>query len=90
MARLRVREVAEARGWTAAKLARRADLGYTTVLRIWNDETADPGVQPLAAIARVLGVRTGDLIVDEDVPPAKGGTESGQDQITKAPALAVA
>ncbi len=65
MARLRVRELAEAQGLDIAKLARRADLGYGTVHALWNGTTESPGLKTLAAIARVLGVRTGDLIVDE-------------------------
>ncbi len=67
MARLRVRELAEAQGLDIAKLARRADLGYGTVHALWNGTTASPGLKTLAAIARVLGVRTGDLIADEPI-----------------------
>jgi transcriptional regulator with XRE-family HTH domain len=66
MARLRVRELAEAQGLDIAKLARRADLGYGTVHALWNGTTESPGLKTLEAIAKVLGVRTGDLIADED------------------------
>lgn len=67
MARLRVKELAEAQGLDIAKLARRADLGYGTVHALWNGTTASPGLKTLAAIAQVLGVRTGDLISDEPI-----------------------
>jgi transcriptional regulator with XRE-family HTH domain len=82
MARLRVRELAEAQGLDIAKLARRADLGYGTVHSLWNETTESPGLKTLTAIARVLGVRTGDLIADEV-------EESRQEQPTnkKVPAL---
>ena len=62
MVRLRVRELAEERGWNAAKLARRADLSNNAVYGIWNGETTDPGLQTLAAIAGALGVKIRDLI----------------------------
>jgi transcriptional regulator with XRE-family HTH domain len=60
-----VRELAEAQGLDIAKLARRADLGYGTVHALWNGNTESPGLKTLSAIARVLGVRTGELIADE-------------------------
>jgi transcriptional regulator with XRE-family HTH domain len=65
MPRLRVRELAEAQGLDIAKLARRADLGYGTVHALWHETTDSPGLKTLAAIARVLGVRIGDLIVED-------------------------
>lgn len=65
MIRTRVRELGEAQGWTAARLARRADLGYTTVLRLWRDETDNPDVKTLAALGRVLGVKVGELLIEE-------------------------
>jgi transcriptional regulator with XRE-family HTH domain len=67
VARLRIKEIAEEQGLDIAKLARRADLGYGTVHALWNGNTESPGLKTLAAIARVLGVRTGDLIADEPV-----------------------
>lgn len=74
MAHLRVRELAEAQGLDIAKLARRADLGYGTVHALWNGTTESPGLKTLEAVAKVLGVRTGDLIADDEPkqpePPA--------------------
>jgi len=60
--KLRVREVAEARGWNAARLARRADLSNTAMYGIWNGTTDDPGIRTLEAIANALGVKIRDLI----------------------------
>lgn len=73
MARLRVKEIAEEQGLDIAKLARRADLGYGTVHALWNGNTESPGLKTLAAIARVLGVRTGDLIADEPIEETSPG-----------------
>jgi transcriptional regulator with XRE-family HTH domain len=66
MVKLRIREIAEARKWNAAKLARRADLSNTAVYAIWNGETTDPGLQTLGAIARALGVSISDLYEEVD------------------------
>ncbi len=65
MVRLRVRELAETQGLDITRLARRADLGYPTVAALWNDTAERPALKTLAAVARVLGVKTGELIVDE-------------------------
>lgn len=68
MARVRTEELhrlAKEQGLDPAKISRRADLGYTTVYALWDGSTKNPGLQTIAAIARVLGVRTADLIEDE-------------------------
>lgn len=61
MVRLKVKEVAEERGWNAARLGRKADLSNTAMYGIWNGTTADPGLLTLEKLARVLGVRICDL-----------------------------
>lgn len=60
--KLRVKDVAEARGWNAARLARKADISNTAMYGIWNDTTEDPGIRTLEKIARALGVRVSELI----------------------------
>jgi transcriptional regulator with XRE-family HTH domain len=82
--RLRIRELAEERGWNAAKLARRADLSNNAVYGIWNGETTDPGLLTLAAIARALEVKIRDLI-DED---EEQGPHATIDEHIEAPMLA--
>ena len=67
--RLRVREIAEARGLDAAKLSRAADLGYGTVYGIWTNPTANTNTKTLKKIADVLNVSVADLI-EEDGPKA--------------------
>lgn len=72
MARTRVREIAEAQGWNASRLARKADVSYTAMYGIWHGTTEDPGIQTLAKLARALGVPTSDLITDEDPASPEG------------------
>ena len=67
MAYQKVREVAEERGWTAARLARRADLAYGTVKALWDDPGQDTTISTLNAIAGALGVKTRDLIADDGI-----------------------
>jgi DNA-binding Xre family transcriptional regulator len=72
--RLRIREVAEAKGYNLSQLARRADLGMTTARRMWfGTSDGKEGGLPLQfvslpaleRIARVLDVAPGDLLSHE-------------------------
>lgn len=69
--RLRVQELAGERGIDMAVLARRADIGMTTMRRVWhNSATGAKGGMPLESvnlkvledIADVLGVEPGELL----------------------------
>ena len=62
--KLRVKEVAESLGWNAARLARKADISNTAMYGIWNDTTDDPGIRTLEKIARALGVKVSDLMLE--------------------------
>lgn len=73
--RLRIREIAEAKGLNLSQLARRADLGMTTARRMWfgTGDGREAGVplqyvnlDVLERIARVLEVAPNDLLVQED------------------------
>ncbi|HEU4328125.1 MAG TPA: helix-turn-helix transcriptional regulator [Roseiflexaceae bacterium] len=68
MIRLRVKEVAEQQNLDIAKLARRADVAYATVYKAWHNSMTDKGVGiiTLSKIARALGVRVVDLIVEDE------------------------
>ncbi len=66
MVRLRVKEVAEARGFNMSSLMRASGLGFSTVKRIWKDPYHETSTVTLGRIAKALGVLTTDLI--EDVP----------------------
>ena len=90
MARLQVRELAEAQGLNisqlllkATRLSPRSKLSYPTVHAIWHNKTKRPDLDTLTAIARALGVEPGDLIVADQ----EGAAEA---QNINVPALAVA
>ena len=87
MAKLRVKEIAEARGWNAARLARKADLSNTAMYGIWNGTTTDPGLQTLAAIARVLEVKIADLIDESEDQGSHATIEESIETLVSAPAF---
>lgn len=73
MPRLQVRELAEAQGYTITDLQleanRRTDgarVSYSTVYNLWHNKTQRPDLKVLSAVAKVLGVKPGDLIVREE------------------------
>lgn len=72
MFRLRVKEVAEARGVNKSQLSRRADLGLTTVNELWDGTREDARMSTLAAIAKALGVKISDLYEEIEAPPTQG------------------
>jgi transcriptional regulator with XRE-family HTH domain len=68
MARINVallRSLAQEQGHTAASLSRAADLGYSTVYKVWEGSTPKPNLQTIEALARALGVRAVDLIEED-------------------------
>lgn len=60
--RLKIREVAEAKGWTQSKLQRAADVNSRTMSGIYHDSYRDVAYSTLAKIARVLEVEVGELV----------------------------
>lgn len=66
MRRLRVKEVAQAKGFTMARLERAADINLKTIQAIWHDPRHNASLNTLDKIAKVLGVPVTELI--EDVP----------------------
>jgi DNA-binding Xre family transcriptional regulator len=74
MLRLRVKEIAEAKGMSIAKLARKADLDNRTVYRIVHDPFAEITTVTLGRLAEALGVSVKDLV--EDVPDAHSDAQS--------------
>jgi len=67
--RLRVKEVAEAKGFNISTLSRKADVGISTVRRLWHEPKRNVDFYVLERIARALEVPATDLI--EDVPDEK-------------------
>ena len=64
MIRLRVREIAEAKGVTMTQLSRVADIDYITVQRIFRDPSRKISLTTLDKIAKALGVPATELIED--------------------------
>ena len=60
--RLRVKEIAIAKGWTQTKLQRAADVHPTTMQGIFNNPYRDVSYTILMRIAKVLGVDVSELI----------------------------
>jgi DNA-binding Xre family transcriptional regulator len=60
--RLRVKEVAESKGITMAKLSRMADVSYNTTQALFKHPTHDASLYILDRIAMALGVHLCDLI----------------------------
>lgn len=66
MVRLRVKEIAQEKGFNQSSLARETGLGFSTIKRLWKDPYKKTNTEILGKVAKVLGVPTADLI--EDVP----------------------
>jgi len=66
MLRLRVREVAEAKGFNQSSLARESGIGFSTVKRLFRDPYRETSMSVLERIAKALNVSIHDLI--EEIP----------------------
>ena len=66
MIRLRVKEIVEQKGFNISSLSRKADIGFSTVKRIFRDPYKAVSTTTLEKLAKALAVPTADLI--EDVP----------------------
>jgi transcriptional regulator with XRE-family HTH domain len=62
MIRLRVKEVAEEKGLSMAKLARKADIDFKTVQRIFHDPYRDISLSTLDKLATALEIPANNLI----------------------------
>ena len=64
MIRLRVKEIAMAKGISQGKLSRLSDVDENTIKRIYRTPTAIVSTETINKLARALGVTTIDLIED--------------------------
>jgi DNA-binding Xre family transcriptional regulator len=62
--RLRVKEVAETKGYNMSTLSRAADVPFSTVRRLWRNPYYEVRLGTLQRIAKVLNVPTSELIED--------------------------
>jgi DNA-binding Xre family transcriptional regulator len=68
--RLRVKEVAEERGVSQGKLARKADISVTSLRPILRDPQSNITLETLNKLANALGVDARDLIEYTPDPPS--------------------
>lgn len=66
MARLVIKEVAEKQGLNQSQLQIKSGVTPALMNRYWRSKTESVTLDELAKIARALGVRTGDLITDDE------------------------
>jgi DNA-binding Xre family transcriptional regulator len=66
MFRLRIKEVAESKGYNMSTLSREANVPFITIKRAWRNPHYEIKLATLSKLAQTLGVATSDLI--EDVP----------------------
>ncbi len=66
MIRLRIKEIAEAKGFNQSSLSRAADVHFSTIKRIFRDPYKEVTTTTLYKVARALGVSICDLI--EELP----------------------
>lgn len=69
MHRLKIKEMAQEKGFTMAGLSRKADLNLKTMQAIYRDPYRDIAYSTLSKIAKALEVPIADLI--EDFPDAE-------------------
>lgn len=61
MLKLRLRELADERGYTVERLSQETGLSASTVRRYWNNQVRRAGLPALAAFSRALQVEVGEL-----------------------------
>lgn len=66
MRRLRVKEIAQAKGYTMARLARETSIDIKTLQKIWHKQNYNPLLTTLDKIAGALGVSTRDLLAEDE------------------------
>ena len=62
MVRLRVKEVAEARGMNMQNLATKSGISYSTIVDLWHDRTRRIDKDTLSRLCLALEVKPGDLL----------------------------
>ena len=66
MIRLRIKEMAEEKGYNMSSLSRKSDVSFKTVKRLWKDPYQTANTDTLERLAIALGVDVRELI--ESVP----------------------
>ena len=71
MIRLRVKEIAQAKGISQGKLSRMSDVDDNTIKRIYRNPTAIVSTETINKLAKALDVSTMELM--EDIPDMEEG-----------------
>jgi len=66
MARLIIKEIATKQGFNQSRLQLKARVTPQLLNRYWNNNTESVALKQLEMIAKALGVRSQDLIVDDE------------------------
>jgi len=66
MIRLKVKEIAESRGFNMSSLSRASDVSFLTIKRIWREPFRGVNTTTLERLAKALDVSVSDLF--EEVP----------------------
>ncbi|MGH2494421.1 MAG: helix-turn-helix domain-containing protein [Ktedonobacteraceae bacterium] len=69
MIRLKIREVAQRKGFSMSRLSRESNMAYKTIQTIWRDPNHEVTTTTLNKLARTLGVDPSELI--EYIPEDK-------------------
>jgi transcriptional regulator with XRE-family HTH domain len=75
MVRLRLRELATARGLNLSQVQRRAGLTMGMTRRYWYNETTQVDLRAVDVLARLLEVKPGELFTDEPEEPIAPSSE---------------
>ena len=62
MIRLKIREVAQQKGFSMSRLSRESNMAYKTIQTIWRDPNHEVTTTTLNKLARTLGVDPSELI----------------------------
>lgn len=62
MRRLKIKEVAESKGYNMSSLSRATDISFNTIRRLWRHPERNANIDTLSKIARVLDVSVSDLM----------------------------
>lgn len=69
MIRLRVKEIAEEKGFNMSSLSRASDVSFNTIKRLFRDPYHEVTSTTIGKLAKALEVPPGDLL--EEVPDSK-------------------
>lgn len=71
MIRLRIKEIAEAKGFNQSSLARETGLGFTTIKQLFRNAEHNASIVVLEKIAKAMDVSIHDLIEELPDEPEK-------------------